>query len=92
MEEVTVEADLTRVDGFPAGEELRHHEDLEARYGPAKEVVAAHVPAMEVLVRLPLVRVFFFIYVLLVLLRIDAFYIGPFLNQSAFGLIFHLYF
>jgi hypothetical protein len=60
MAEVTVEADLTGVNGFPAGEELCHHEDLVARYGPTKEAVAAHVPIVEVLVRLPLVRVFFF--------------------------------
>jgi hypothetical protein len=58
MAEVTVEADLTGVDGFPAGEELRHHEDLVACYGPAREVVVAHVPITEVLARLPLIRVF----------------------------------
>jgi hypothetical protein len=40
------------------GEELRHHEDLVTRYGPAREVVATHVPAAEVLARLPLIRVF----------------------------------
>jgi hypothetical protein len=92
MAEVTVEMDLTGVDGFPVGEELRHHEDLVARYGPVKEAVAAHVPTAEVLARLPLVRVFFFLYVLLCLWRIGAFCIRSFLNQSAFGLIFHLYF
>jgi hypothetical protein len=58
MAEVSVEADLTRVSGFPAGEELCHHEDLVARYGLAREAVATHVPAAEVLARLPLIRVF----------------------------------
>jgi 2-methylaconitate cis-trans-isomerase PrpF len=53
MAEVSVEADLTGVNGFPARDELRHHEDLVARYGPAREAVAAHVPAVEVLARLP---------------------------------------
>jgi hypothetical protein len=62
MVEVLVEADLTGVDGFPAGEELHRHEDLVARYGPAREAVAAHVPAVEVLARLPLIRVFFFMF------------------------------
>jgi hypothetical protein len=56
--EVSVEANLTRVDGFPAKEELHHHEGLVARYGPVREAVAAHVPATEVLARLPLIRVF----------------------------------
>jgi hypothetical protein len=59
MAEVSVEADLTRVSGFPTGEELRYHEDLVARYGPVGEAVAAHVPAAQVLARLPLIRVFF---------------------------------
>jgi hypothetical protein len=58
MAEVSVEADLTRVNGFLAGEELRYHEDLIACYGPTREAVSAHVPAMEVLARLPLIRVF----------------------------------
>jgi hypothetical protein len=40
------------------GEELHHHEDLVARYGLAREAVAAHVPVAEVLARLPLIRVF----------------------------------
>jgi hypothetical protein len=53
MAEVLVEADLTRVDGFPMGEELHLHEGLVACYGPAREEVAAHVPAVEVLARLP---------------------------------------
>jgi hypothetical protein len=74
MAEVTVEADLTRVNGFPMGEELHHHEDLVACYALAREAVAAHVPAAKVLVRLPLIRVF---YVLLCLWRMDAFCIGP---------------
>jgi hypothetical protein len=58
MAAVSVEADLIGVDGFPAGEELHRHEDLVAHYGPAREAVAAHVPATEVLARLPLIRVF----------------------------------
>jgi hypothetical protein len=53
MAEVSVEADLTGVSGFPAGEELCYHEDLVARYGPARKAVAAHVPAVQVLARLP---------------------------------------
>lgn len=53
MTEVSVEADLIGVDGFPAGEELYHHEDLVACYGLAREAVAAHVPTAEVLARLP---------------------------------------
>jgi hypothetical protein len=53
MAEVSVEADLTKVSGFSAGEELRYHEDLVVRYGPAREAVAAHVPAKQVLARLP---------------------------------------
>jgi hypothetical protein len=53
MAEVSVEADLTGVNDFPMGEELHHHEDLVARYGLAREAVAAHVPIAEVLVRLP---------------------------------------
>jgi hypothetical protein len=47
-----VEANLTGVDGFPTGEELHRHEGLEACYGPAREAVAAHVPAAKVLARL----------------------------------------
>jgi hypothetical protein len=53
MVEVSVEVDLTEVSGFPAGEELRYHEDLVACYGPAREAVAAHVPTTQVLARLP---------------------------------------
>jgi hypothetical protein len=53
MAEVSVEADLMGVNGFPAGEELRYHEDLVVRYGPARKAVAAHVPATHVLARLP---------------------------------------
>jgi hypothetical protein len=45
MAEVSMEADLTRVSGFPKGEALRYHEDLVARYGLAREAVATHVPA-----------------------------------------------
>jgi hypothetical protein len=59
MAKVLVEADLTEVSGFPAGEELRHHEGLVACYGPAREAVATHVRAAQVLARLPLIRVFF---------------------------------
>jgi hypothetical protein len=70
MVEVSVEADLTGVSGFPVGEELCYHEDLVARYGLAREAVAAHVPAAQVLARLPLIRVC----VLLCLWRIDAFH------------------
>jgi hypothetical protein len=53
MAEVSVEANLTRVSGFPAGEELHHHEDLVVRYGPVREAVAAYVPTVDVLARLP---------------------------------------
>jgi hypothetical protein len=53
MAEVSMEADLTRVDGFPTGEELHRHKDLVARYSPAREAVAAHVLAAKVLARLP---------------------------------------
>jgi 2-methylaconitate cis-trans-isomerase PrpF len=53
MAEVSVEADLTGVNGFPMREDLHRHEDLVARYGLAREAVAAHVPAAEVLARLP---------------------------------------
>jgi hypothetical protein len=53
MAEVTVEVDLTGVNGFLAGEELCHHEDLVARYGLVNKAVAAHVPTTEVLARLP---------------------------------------
>jgi hypothetical protein len=53
MAEVSVETDLTRVNGFPTREELHLHEGLVARYGPAREAVAAHVPAAKVLARLP---------------------------------------
>jgi hypothetical protein len=45
MAELSVGADLTRVEGFPAEEPLRHHEDLVACYGSAKEVVATLIPA-----------------------------------------------
>jgi hypothetical protein len=53
MAELSMGADLTEVDGFPAEELLRHHEDLVARYGPAKEAVAALVPAQQILAELP---------------------------------------
>jgi hypothetical protein len=71
MVEVSVEVDLTGVSGFSAGEELRHHKDLVARYGLAREAVVAHVPTMEVLARLPPHRV---LLLLLCLWRINAFY------------------
>jgi hypothetical protein len=45
MAKLAVGADLTEVDGFPAEEPLCLHEDLVARYGPAKEAVAALIPA-----------------------------------------------
>jgi hypothetical protein len=64
MVKVSVEANLTGVDGFPAGEKLHRHEDLVARYGPAREAVAAHVPVAEVLTRLPLIRVFYLCFAL----------------------------
>jgi hypothetical protein len=48
-----VEANLTGVSGFPAGVELRYHENLVARFGLAREAVAAYVPAVQVLARLP---------------------------------------
>jgi hypothetical protein len=53
MIEVMMEVDLTRVDGFPTEEELHHNEELVTRYGPAREAVATHVLAVEVLGRLP---------------------------------------
>jgi hypothetical protein len=54
MAELLVGADLSQVDRFPAEEPLCLHEDLVARYGPAKEVVAALVPAQQILAELPL--------------------------------------
>jgi hypothetical protein len=78
MAEVLVEANLTGVNGFPAGEELHSHEGLVARYGPAREAVATHVPAAEVLARLLLIRVF--LYVLLCPWHVDAFCIRPLMN------------
>jgi hypothetical protein len=53
MAELAVGADLTKVGVFPAEEPLRLHEDLVARYGPAKEAVAALVPAQQILLELP---------------------------------------
>jgi hypothetical protein len=53
MAKLLVGADLTEVDGFPVEEPLRLHEDLVARYGLAKEAVAALVPAQEILAELP---------------------------------------
>jgi hypothetical protein len=47
-----VEEELTAVSGFPTGKELWYHEDLVARYGLAREAVAAHVPAAQVLARI----------------------------------------
>jgi hypothetical protein len=43
MAEVSLEVDLTGVEGFPVGEELERHEDLVARYGPTREAVPTHV-------------------------------------------------
>jgi hypothetical protein len=37
-------ADLTRIEGFPAKEPLRHHEDLVVHCGLAKEAVAPSSP------------------------------------------------
>jgi hypothetical protein len=53
MTELAVGADLTEVAGFPVEEPLRLHEDLVARFGPAKEAVAALVPAQQILAELP---------------------------------------
>jgi hypothetical protein len=53
MAELSVGADLTKVVGFPAEEPLRLHEDLVARYSPAKEAVVALVPAQQILTELP---------------------------------------
>jgi hypothetical protein len=53
MAELSVGADLTSIEGFPAEEPLRLHKDLVACYGPAKEAVAALVPAQEILAELP---------------------------------------
>jgi hypothetical protein len=50
--EISVGADLTEVDGFPAEEPQCLHEDLVARYGSDKEAVAALVPAQQILVEL----------------------------------------
>jgi hypothetical protein len=53
MAELSVGANLTEVVGFPAEEPLCLHEDLVARYDPAKEAVATLVPAQQILVELP---------------------------------------
>jgi hypothetical protein len=53
MAELAVGGDLTEVDGFPMEEPLHLHEDLVARYGPAKEAVAAFIPAQQILAELP---------------------------------------
>jgi hypothetical protein len=53
MAEMSVGVELTRVEGFPAKEPLRHHKDLVARYGSAKETVAALVPSQQILAELP---------------------------------------
>jgi hypothetical protein len=53
MVELSVEAELTEVDGFPMEEPLRLHKDLVARYGPTKEAVAALVPSQQILAKLP---------------------------------------
>jgi hypothetical protein len=54
MAELSVGADLTEVDGFPAEEPLCLHEDLVACYSLAKEAVAALVPAQQILMELPI--------------------------------------
>jgi hypothetical protein len=53
MAEKSMGVDLTRVEGFPAEEPLHHHKDLVARYGSAKEIVAALVPFQQILAKLP---------------------------------------
>jgi hypothetical protein len=53
MAELSVGADLTRVKGFLTEEPLRHHEDLVACYGSAKEVVATLIPTKQILAELP---------------------------------------
>jgi hypothetical protein len=53
MAELAVGVDLIEVDGFPAEEPLRLHEDMVARYGLTKEAVAALVPAQQILTELP---------------------------------------
>jgi hypothetical protein len=53
MVELAVGADLIEVDGFPMEEPLRLHEDLVACFSPAKEAVAALVPAQQILAELP---------------------------------------
>jgi hypothetical protein len=53
MAELAVGANLTEVDGFLVEEPLRLHKDLVARYGPAKEAVAALVLAQQIIVELP---------------------------------------
>jgi hypothetical protein len=53
MVELAVGADLTEVARSPVEEPLWLHEDLVARFGPAKEAVAALVPAQQILAKLP---------------------------------------
>jgi hypothetical protein len=53
MVELSVGADLTEVNGFPAEEPLCLHEDMVARYGLVKEAVAALVPTQQILAELP---------------------------------------
>jgi hypothetical protein len=53
MAELSVGANLTGIEVFPTEEPLCLHEDLVARYGPAKEAVAALVPTQQILVELP---------------------------------------
>jgi hypothetical protein len=53
MAELAVGGNLTEVDGFLAEEPLRLHEDLVARYSPAKEAVAALIPAQQIIAELP---------------------------------------
>jgi hypothetical protein len=45
MVELSVGADLTEVEGFPAEEPLHHHKHLVACYGSAKEAVVTLVLA-----------------------------------------------
>jgi hypothetical protein len=53
MAELSVGADLTEVIGFLVEEPLCLHEDMVARYGPAKEAVAALIPTQQILMELP---------------------------------------
>jgi hypothetical protein len=53
MAKLSVGVDLTDVEGFLAEEPLHLHEYPVARYGPAKEAVAALIPSQQILAELP---------------------------------------